>query len=304
MKLPRVPRASKRILRELCYFHFLNNTQMVLLGLSKSEDSLGVHALPPLAPARNKAGEEIIPRGKSAAGYLCSTYRYANSDPSEPGTKQRYVYYLTPAGLDYARQCYADELEDLDVWVPPDRDELSNEFFHRRDYVTAHIHLRKWARAKEAEIEFFTHDYQGDPAHRGRGRPSSINLVACDDRRWKHAKPDGLLGLTHRGKPRLFVLELHRRTPTKKVVEQLYRNFKATEAINNRFADYPTQNDPFILSVFSKTEDMRPVMNLIRETPAFGSVLEGIFFTSLARLSHDFSTAWAYADNRPVTIFR
>lgn len=303
MPLPRIPAASTKILRELCYFNFLNNTQMVLLGISKSEPSLGVHALPPLAPRRDKNGDEHIPRGKRRSDYLCGTYRYANSDPKEKGTKQRYVYYLTPAGLEYAKWKFADEFEEVEVWVPPDQEELSNDFFHRRDYVTAHILLRQWARQSGAELDFFTHYYRGDPAHRGRGRPPSINQVKCDDRRWKTATPDGLLGLTHKGRSRLFVLELHRRTETRKVVEQIYRNFKAMDAINVRFADYPTQNDPFMLSVFSDPGDMPRVKKMVRETRAFDPVLKGLMFASLDELGREFASAWAYADNRTANLF-
>ena len=299
----RIPPASAKVLRELCHFHFLNRPQMVELGISKSVDSLGIHALPPLAPPRDKDGNEHVPKGKKRNSYLCFTYRYANSDPKERGTKQSYVYYLTPAGLDYAQWRFAEELENEDIWIPKERAELSNVFFHRRDYVSTHIYLRQWAKDAGAMIDFFTHDYQGDPSHRGQGRPTSINQVVCNDRRWKTATPDGLLGLTHQGKSRIFSLELHRRTPTTKVVEQIYRNFQSTEGIAATFPGYPTSNDPFMLSVFTEPHIMRASKKAVLEHDAFRLVLKGLLFASLDDLAQDFAQAWTYADNTPAMMF-
>ena len=72
-----LPPAAIRILRALCYYHYLTKPQMVELGLAKSVGGLDNHAMPFLAPKRDKqTGAEIIPKGKRKSAYLCHSLTY------------------------------------------------------------------------------------------------------------------------------------------------------------------------------------------------------------------------------------
>lgn len=308
-----LPPASLKILKALCNFHYLTKPQMVELGLAKSVGSLDNHALPYLAPIRDKStGQEVIPKGKRKTAFYCRSLRYGQRDPSEKLGKQHYMYYLTKAGLDRVYWEFQDEflsgagdLQYNNLWIPSPKDTLSNDYHHRRLYVSTHIAIRQWAKQAGAKIDFFTHDYQGDPSRpRLHGKPPSVNQVVWDKSGGKSAKPDGIICLTYRGKSRIFVLELHHRTPTKLVIDQLYRNFCAAKAIRAKFPDFSVNNDPYVLSVHATPNTQKAVMGRVLSSNVFEQVQNGLFFALLANLNQKFDSAWAYANGEPVTLFR
>ncbi len=294
-----LPPASLRILKALCYFHYLTKPQMVQLGLAKSVASLENHALIGLAPPRDpETGDELTTTGRRLSSYVCGTIRRGNRDPGEKPGKQHYLYYLTQAGLDRVYHEYEDEFladgGDLrfdDIWIPKPKDALSNEFHHRREYVSVHIAIRQWAADVGATIDFWTHDYQGDPKRpHQRGRPPSINLVTWDVAQSKQVKPDGIFGLTYRGVSRLFVLELHHRSSTAQVVDQLYRNFCASEAILTK-TGYQTPFDPFVLSTHTHEPTRKAVEKKVRIDPIFADVRLGLRQCSVSAVAETLSQA-------------
>lgn len=281
-----LPPASLKVLRALATYHYLTKPQMVQLGLAKSVASLDNHALVGLAPPRDPAtGDETIPRGKRANSHLCGTIRRGNRDPGERPGKQHYLYYLAQAGLDRLYWEYEEEFLNAppgerieDVWIPSPKDALSNEFHHRREYVSLHIAIRQWAEANDATIDFFNHDYQGDPKRPSiRGRPPSINLVTWDEATGAQVKPDGILGMTHKGVSRLYIVELHHRTPTKQIVEQLYRDFRAAPAIVSRLG-YSSCHDPYIVSAHMCPSILERTKRRILSHRNFNAVGRGIKF--------------------------
>lgn len=292
--------ASLKVLCALATYHYLTKPQMVQLGLAKSVASLDNHALVGLAPPRDSAtGDEAIPRGKRANSYLCGTIRRGNRDPGERPGKQHYLYYLTQTGLDRLYWEYEEEFLNAplgerieDIWIPSPKDALSNEFHHRREYVSLHIAIRQWAEANDATIDFFTHDYQGDPKRPSvRGRPPSINLVTWDEATGAQVKPDGILGMTHKGVSRLYVVELHHRTPTKQIVEQLYRDFRAGPVILQK-TEYQTAFDPYVLSVHSDRATLQGAQRLVAGHRNFSTVSDGLAFAWLPEIEADFSLSW------------
>lgn len=129
------------------------------------------------------------------------------------------------------------------------------------------------------------------------------NLIE-DDYNTYTGTPDGLCGITHNGKSRLFVVEMHRHTETKRVIDQLYRNKRADAAIRAKFPEYETTNDPIVLSIYTKPEIMRAAQKRVATNPSFAPVLKGLFFASLEDLKTGFDDAWRYADNMPATLFK
>lgn len=282
-----LPPAATNILRALCYFHYLTKPQMVELGLAKTVGSLDNHAMPYLAPKRDKqTGKELIPKGQRKSAFLCHSLTYGLRDETDKPGKNHFMYYLTQAGLDRAYWEFEAEfqnndgdLQTHDLWIPSEHEQLSNDYHHRRHYVSAHIAIRQWAARVGAKIDFWQHYYQADPDRpKLHGRPPSVNRVAWDEPGRKFCTPDGLLGITHEGKSRLYVLELHHRTPTKLVVDQLYRNFRAARAIRAKYPDYQTDNDPYVLSVFTDPADLAAVKRQVGANEVFNAVRRGVVF--------------------------
>jgi len=300
----RIPPASLEVLKALSFFHYLNNDQLVELGIAKSDHSLNAHALRYLVPRRDKTGNVVLDKSKQKAKYLCNNLKYGNKEAAKKGVKLPYLHFMTQRGKDYLYWACEDELTYDDIWFPKPKEALTNDYFHRTNYVSTHIYIRRWAQIAGAEIDFATHDYQADPNKPpARGRPASINEIIWDQANNKEAKPDGIFGIDHKGKKRVFLVELHRTTQTKLVVEQLYRNFRAGPAIRAKFHDYPVANDPFILSVHDKPGVLKATRKRVMETPAFDPVRKGVLFAQLEDLRAGFADAWTYADGSPVPLF-
>lgn len=308
-----LPPASLNILKALCTYHYLTKPQMVELGLAASVASLENHALPRIAPTLDKdTGKEKIPRGKRQDAFHARCLRNGDFPPGERPKKSDYMYYLTPTGLEAVYWAFEQEFLSEraeppfdQIWVPKEKKKLTNDYFHRRAYVDAHIALRRWVRRTGVQLDFFTHYYRGDPARpKLHGRPTPINYVAWDKHQRRRINPDGLLGLTMGEVPRLFVLELHNETDTGLVVDQLYRNFAASEAILAKFPHYQTRNNPFVLSVHTRPEVLTATKAQVLANPVFADVLPGLVFAQLDELKAEFTSAWHYVDGRTVTLFK
>lgn len=289
-----LPPAAIKILRALCYFHYLTKPQMVELSLAKSVGSLDNHAMPYLAPKRdNQTGQEILPKGKRKSAFLCDSLAYGLRDMNDKPGKNHFMYYLTQAGLDRAYWEFEAEFQNSDgdlqaddLWIPSPHEQLSNDFHHRRHYVSAHIAIRQWAARVGAKIDFWQHYYQADPNRpKLHGRPPSRNRLVWDDMGRKHCTPDGILGVTHEAKSRIYILELHHRTPTKLVIDQIYRNFRAARAVKEMFPEYPTDSDPYVWSVFTDTADLKAVERQIDSSRVFDAVRQGLILKTISNLS-------------------
>lgn len=289
-----LPPAAIKILKALCHYNYLTKPQLVDLGLAKSVGSLDNHAMPFLAPRRDvQTGQEIIPKGKRKSAYLCHSLTYGLRDLDDKPSKNHFMYYLTQAGLDRAYWEFEAELQseggDLHadtLWIPSEHDELSNDYHHRRHYVSAHIAIRQWATQAGATIDFWQHYYQADQNRPNlHGRPPSTNRVAWDETGRKHCTPDGIFGITQNGRSRIYMLELHHRTPTKLVIDQVYRDFRAASAIRAKFSGYQTQSDPFVFLVFTDPGDLRVVKRKIDTDTVFDSVRNGWPHSTLENLS-------------------
>ncbi|MEP3892428.1 MAG: hypothetical protein ABJN52_00275 [Litorimonas sp.] len=74
------------------------------------------------------------------------------------------------------------------------------------------------------------------------------------------------------------MLELHHRTPTKLVVGQLYRNFRAAPAIQAKFPSYHTGSDPYVMSIFLDANDLEAVERRVDNSELFSAVRKGLSF--------------------------
>ena len=307
----RISPQALEVLKALSYFHFLTNNHLVELNVAASAHSLNAKALKELVPPRDDNGNVRSGNGRMRSKYLCNNLRFGGikDGSGKKQVKVAYLHYLTERGRKFLYWALNDEIEalgeDFEIWIPKPNDTLSNDYFHRCNYVYAHIYLRRWAQLAGAEIDFFTHYYQANPNRSElRGHPPSINQVIWNPQKNSAATPDGLCGITHNGKSRLFVVEMHRHTETKRVIDQLYRNMRATAAIRAKFPDYPTTNDPFVLSIYTEPTIMAAVRKRISRNPSFAPVLKGLLFASLEDLKSGFADAWKYADGTAVNLFR
>lgn len=297
--MERLPKQSLEVLKALSYFHYLTSQQLVDLGIAKSVDSLNNWALAKLLPPpKSKGGTS-----KPSRNY-CNSLRYGNTDAAQAGVKLPYMHYMTQRGRDYLQWACEEELAGEDIWIPTPKEVLTNDYFHRQYYVDAHIAIRRWAQQVGAEIDFWTHDYQGDPYRptNSIGRPPSVNAITLEDGR--EIKPDGIFGMTYQGESRLFVLELHNRTPTKRVVNQLYRNFEARTELAQKFVKFTQVKDPYVLSVFVERERMKAAQKFVAKNQAFAPVIRGLMFTDLELLKALPDASWAFAEGGNASLFK
>jgi hypothetical protein len=233
----------------------------------------------------------MLPKGRRRSSFLCQSLTYGLLDNSDKPGKNHSMYYLTQAGLDRAYWEFEVEfqgesgLQANKLWIPTEHNSLSNDYHHRRHYVSAHIAIRQWVAKVGAKVDFWQHYYQANPKRpKIHGRPPSVNHVLWDQGGDKYCTPDGLLGVTYEGKSRIYILELHHRTPTKLVLDQLYRDFRAAPAIRNKFPSYTVTSDPYLLSAFTDPMDKGAVQKQVDKTPAFAAVRTGLIFADVQTL--------------------
>jgi len=296
--MQKLPKQSLEVLKALSYFHYLTSQQLVDLGIAKSVDSLNNWALAKLLPPPKAKGGKHRP-----SRYFCNSLRYGNTDATQAGVKLPYMHYMTQRGLDYLKWACEEELTGEKIWIPTPKEVLTNDYFHRQHYVDAHICIRRWAQNVGAEIDFWNHDYQGDRTEpvNSIGRPPSVNSITLSD--GSEIKPDGIFGMTCNGESRLFVLELHNRTPPKGVVAQLHRNFIALETVRAKFLEYSVRNDPIVLSIHSDQTTLTSVRSRIAQNGIFENVKRGLLFALLADLKNCTQSSWTHYDDSQSDLF-
>lgn len=193
-----------------------------------------------------------------------------------------------------------------------------NDYFHRSLFIDFHIELRQWIEQDEtAELEFFNSYYT---KHKGRGsRTCSINqyrFKPSDTLPYNYPltiEPDGVFRMSRGGKSFLFAVEVHRKSDSKYITQQLDRHITAIE--QNILGEAFNQEQPnLVLSIHESESSFKSVQKRLLALPDFQSFLPYFHFALLDNkkreedekdytLKKDF-TNWVTADGKPSPLFR
>ena len=96
------------------------------------------------------------------------------------------------------------------------------------------------------------------------------------------------------GAPRIYILEVHRKTETKVVTEQLRRYMEVLEtgAVAEK---YDLEVSPFICSVHMKDNVLRGVKSALCNTPSFEPFKGAFLFNAYDNVANDIANGWTFA---------
>lgn len=142
------------------------------------------------------------------------------------------VMCLTVHGADLAAEVLG--LERSEILYPKGGIQFTHrDYFHRMRYIDCHIALRNWATKTGNTVEFVKSYFTKDGSQRGDGalRSQSVTRVEFDSRveGKTFMEPDGIACFKSQGKSRLCAIELHRKTETGRIIEQLKRHLYAMD---------------------------------------------------------------------------
>lgn len=214
------------------------------------------------------------------------------------GIGKRVMYYLTKKGAEFIADLDGIDFETI-RYVPlkggivkaadsgKEENLVRADFPHKEAYVSTLIALERYLGSTEYQISQSRHYYD---------RKIGGTTTEISGRRFR---PDGLVVL----KPLIssqpeysFVIELHRHSDRKKIIEQLRRHVDAYKV--SAFAGYFGKGNPhFVLSVYAaeNVAVMRQVIETLRQDTEAWPYMERFFlFAELEALKQDFYNACAY----------
>lgn len=214
------------------------------------------------------------------------------------GIGKRVMYYLTKKGAEFIAEIDGLEVESIryvalkgGIVKAADSGKEENlvraDFPHKEAYVSTLIALERYLVATEYEISQSRHYYD-----------RKIGSTAIDVG-GKRFRPDGLVIL----KPLIpsqpqyaFVIELHRHSERKKIIEQLRRHVEAYKS--GVFSAYFGQGNPhFVISVYAaeNVSVMRHVIETLKQDREAWPYMQRFFlFAELEALKLNFYSGCAY----------
>ncbi len=215
------------------------------------------------------------------------------------------IFYLSEKSLNIVADLMRCSPEE--IIFPRYGVRYQNDYFHRSLFVDFHIYLRQWVDQDEtAELEFFNSYYT---KHKGRGsRTYSINQYSFKPSAtlpYNHPKtiePDGLFRFKRGGKSFLCAIELHRKSDSKYITQQLDRHITAIE--QNILGEAFNQEQPnLVLSVHESASSFESVQKRLLALPDFKPFMPYFHFSVSNALEKDF-THWVTADGNPSPLFK
>ncbi len=216
------------------------------------------------------------------------------------GFGRKVMYYVTKKGAELIAESENVELESLmysrlkgGIQTAKGGQDLSvvrNDFVHRERYISTFLAFEKYLENTEYSLDRVYNYYQ---VANDKGTGLKLN--------GKNFRPDGIFFCeTHDStKPVfLYVVELHRHSDRRKIINQLKQHAHALEqqAIKQRFSvEYPY----FVLSVFTdeNTVIMRSVIEELKQTPEWPYFRDFFMFAPLEDMQADLYRAFAYFGN-------
>lgn len=266
-----LPNEPRKALVALAAFRFLTPKQFVNLGVAASETVMR---------------DYVLARLEKRARPLAKSYKIGSFLPK--------VHYLTKHGADELEKLY--RLEPGTVTFPKGQVNFSPVFApHRFAQVDFHIGVRQWALSvPDAEFDFGHMDFEtdGSPLKGNRVRKSQITIPGHDT----PIVPDGIFGVTFKGNPLLYLLEIHRTTQTRFVAMQIkkYLDVLATNAANFKYgmSNVPT----YVCSVHEKPNVLRGTKAQLMADPDYQHFKHLFLFNTIDQVRAGFSEGWHEAD--------
>ena len=214
------------------------------------------------------------------------------------GMGRKVMYYLTKKGAALLAELDGLDLAEISytthkggIQRAQDGGEVSiirADFQHKERYICAFLALRKYLENTDYEINQAYHYYQlaGD-------RGTTLELDG------RNFRPDGIVfnkATTPKKPTYAYVLEIHRHSDRKRIIQQLRQHVHAFQAgsMAARFGiDYPY----FVLSIFTaeNTAVMRSVIEELQTDPDTWAYMRKLFmFAELGELMDDFYGACLY----------
>jgi len=265
-----LPPKPFQALEALSIYRFLTVKQFVKLGISASEASVRKNIFPKLHRSRKPLAK------KRKLGQFLPE-----------------VHYLTEHGAKYLSEVHKLPIEEFPY--PKGQVQFGAMFAHHRfAQVDFHIGFRQWANSRpDIEILFTDMDFDviGSKRQRNFTKKTEIRIPNST----VPIVPDGIFGVMMNGEPRIYILEIHRKTETKQVVTQLkrYMDVLETGAVASK---YGLDTSPLICSVHMKENVLKGVKTDLCCIEDF-EIFKGAFlFNSFEIIKNDITTKWAFAD--------
>lgn len=264
-------------LMALSIYRFLTVKQFVKLGIGASEASVRKNILPKLHRSRKP---------------LAKKRKLGRTLPD--------VHYLTEHGVKYLAQVYKLPVE---AFPYPKGQVQFGEMFarHRFAQIDFHIGFRQWADSlDDVEILFTDMDFDIIGSRRQGTFTKKTEIRLPNDA--TPIVPDGIFGVNINGEPRIYILEVHRKTETKAVSEQLKRYIDVLEtgAVAEK---YGLEVSPLICSVHMKDNVLRGVKVSLLKTQDFELFKGAFLFNSVDDLTSELAKGWSLADDQLVLPF-
>ena len=209
------------------------------------------------------------------------------------------IHHLTQCGAEILADLQGVELEK--IRYPAGKVQFSRDYFHRVEFISLHIALRQYAERTGQAVDFF-HSYFDST---GNQRQSNSQLIRDTQVKLynKSIVPDGnfRLDMTD-GESRLFTLELHKGTNTKRIIQQLENHARLIER-ELLPVKYDHPHDNYILSIYDHAGTMEAVKSRFLESPLLKQYPEYYGFNTVENLLNVFSEGWKYWDNTDFKTF-
>lgn len=188
-----------------------------------------------------------------------------------------------------------------EIRYPVGKVQFSRDYFHRVEFISLHIALRKYAKRTGQGVDFW-HSYFDS---KGNQRQSNKQLIRDTQVTLYHQNivPDGNFRLDMLdGESRLFTLELHKGTNTKRIIKQLENHVRLVELelLPDKY-DHP--HDNYILSAYDHKGTLEAVKKRFLDNKRLAEYSEYYIFNSVEQVKAGFSEGWHYFNNEPFLIF-
>ena len=209
------------------------------------------------------------------------------------------IHHLTQYGAEILADLQGVDIEK--IRYPVGAVQFSRDYFHRVEFISLHIALRRYAEHTGQAVEFF-HSYFDST---GNQRQKNSQLIRDTQVKLfnKNIVPDGNFRLDMQdGEKRLFTLELHKGRHTKTIIKQLETHAQLIEQ-ELLPEKYNHPNDNYILSVYDTAGTMEAVKRRFLDSKLLSEYKDYYIFNTVEHISKGFSNNWHYFNNEPFSIF-
>ena len=280
-----------KVLKALAHYKYLTKKHFIALGIASTQQKLD---------------ERVLNRLRHGNDRLIKT---SSISLERPFGRPPQIYTLTSHGASILAE-YMD-IDVSSISRPIGGVQFSRDMYHRDNFIYCWIALDQWAEKKGYQVNFFDAYYDCEGAQRlTEGRIRRKTSVFVDGRT---RTPDGNFMLDMAGDKRLFTLELHRFTDTKKICEQL--NIHARIITGDILTDkYKHQFSNYVLSIHTRKSTLQATKARLLQNAKFPDLKDHYVFNLVEnvtacfkgpKLVHcgDFGKGWHFMDGEDFRLF-